>query len=83
MHHEAVIQLALPAGEAEAFCDSLSEALRLAQSGRVLRGYEALIEAQQRAQERCSTPASGSTKLAGCYGDALTDYREVFGIPLN
>lgn len=83
MHHEAVIQLALPTGEAEAFCDSLSEALRLAQSGKVLRGYEALIEAQQRAMARCSTPASGRAKLAGCYGDALTDYREVFGIPLN
>lgn len=83
MLHEAIIQLALPAGEAEAFSESLSEALRLAQSGRVLRGYEALIEAQQRALERCRPSPSGSAKLAGCYGDALTDYREVFGITLN
>lgn len=83
MYHEAISELALPFGEAEAFCDSLSEALRLAQAGKVLRGYEALIDAQQRALERCNTPASGRSKLVGCYGDALTDYREVFGIALN
>lgn len=83
MYREAVLEIPLPAGEAEAFCDSLNEALRLAQSGKVLLGYEALIEAQQRALKRCGGRPAESSDLAGCYGDALTDYREVFGIPLN
>jgi hypothetical protein len=82
MCREAILQLELPVGEAEAFCESLGEALRLAHSGKILLGYDALIQAQQRALKRCGTRAL-RMDLMECYGDALSDYREVFGVPLN